>query len=126
MTLRAMNGVEIEKSLGYKVRGRIDSNREGEKFFCHATFEGESSKWLVDTGSTYSVLNRETVVEMGLTGLVQHEDMEMTSYIGDKLDISGSIRGKLLWRNKSHRTKIIVTEQGRNLLGWRTATNWVL
>ena len=54
---------------------------------------------------------------MGLTDLVQHEDMEMTSYTGDKLDISGNMRGELFWRNKSHRTKIIVTEQGRNLLG---------
>ena len=74
--------------------------QEGRKVFCHVTFEGKSSKWLVDTVSTYSVLNKETVIEMGLTGLVQHEDMEMTSYTEDKLNISGSMRRELLWRTR--------------------------
>ena len=60
-------------------KGSDRLKQEGKKVFCHTTFEGKSSKWLVDTGSTYSVLNRETVVEMGLTGLVQHKDIEMTS-----------------------------------------------
>ena len=41
----------------------------------------------------------------------------MISYTGEKLEIRGSMSGELSWRNKSHWTKIIVTEEGRNLMG---------
>ena len=87
------------------IKGSDRLEQEEQKVFFHATFEEKSSKCLVDTGSTYAVLDRETAVEMRLTSLVQHENMEITSYTGDKLDISGSMRGGLLWRSKSHRTK---------------------
>ena len=85
----------------------------GTKVFCHVKFEGYTSKWLVDTGSAYSVMNVGTAFELGLTELIRPEEMEMISYTGEKLEISG----ELSWRNKSHRTKIIVTEEGRNLMG---------
>ena len=91
----------------------LESNRleqVGIKVFCHVQFEGYTSKWLGDTGSTYSVMNVEIAFELGLTDLIRPEGVEMISYTGEKMEIIESKSGEPSLRNNSHRTKIIVTK----------------
>ena len=91
--------------------------QKDKKVFCYVRFDAYTSRWVVNTESTYSVININTAIELEFVKLIRQETRKLISYTGCTLDISESIKGELSWGNKNHRAKIIVVRHGCNLIG---------